>query len=1002
MRKGMVAFAVAVMALQMMAGNDVASLPGWSSDFHASTNLAIQSHIPLVMIWGNRGCQHCQRLEADVQNEEFSNWRESTKYRFCFVLGTLGKDPDGAKGARLFAGTAGGTHASPRSYPLVCVYWKKPDGTMSTWSFTTESAETVRMYAERYFAGYVPVLGPDEFSFVVSDTDFDRLEAEPTTPYVDVPLQRKINRGGIATNRLVVTWRDAHLPPTTNLVVWGNVETQRLVRVNLPRGDAAFAEGDKIQVLLQDESGLSKTGSIHFVSARASSVHNPKFVGEPFDFGEWTMDYEAAKRKGGYVLANFSGGLWCPDCNGIDSMLFLDARFTEWAASNRVSLVLFDQGLSTSPATAAGNGKARLLTYAAGPSYFREGRPLISGASYLSRKAISPSAAAARIAMTTRFTQDWLAPDSTAARLGNPTLLLVKDDKVTVRVNLHVDGYAYDPEENIARLTEALRLADGDGEADNYVATTTRTLSDGETRTAAFQINDRTECFRIKDAKPGVWRFSVTNSTADVDVAVSVCTGGVAVASGVGTATVELTAAMLAANPCLRLVAYPDEAEKVCTARGASAFTASATCAMLAPPTETDPHKLNPFLGKKRAKQTMPLMASIGDKELLAGTLTVSIASRNKISAKFVGAAAKTYSFSGTWQDQDAANGKLTATMEKKDARLQLSLAADGTLEAKAFISGSAMYIGDGSTVEMSGEVGLPTASGSFARYSGRYTVQLPAVSCEPEGLLMGGIALTLDMTSALAVKSGKVKYNAVLPNGKAVTGTAFLSASHMVDESGAVKECAVLPVFSRVSRQIFGAVLRIKPDGAGTWESPHDADGLNVVGVEDGTIAYCVSQGKVDSLSVHEAYGSWFRAGSTLADLRGRFELSDTFSMVFGEVAGSERYGAVVEGPSATLRIAGKKLSVVNQSGAVKIASYAAKTGMIKGKCKIRFEGRVCSGQFACVVLPGWIDCHCVEGFIERPFAAGTLWFADYVKRAGRWTSVVRSVPVEIQASQP
>lgn len=883
-RNGGGAFTAAVLALQALAGGDALSIPGWSSDFHASTNLAIQAHVPLVMIWGNRGCEHCQRLEADVQEAGFADWRAASGYQFCFVLGSLGKDPANAKGARTFSGTAGGTMASPRSYPFVCVYWRRPDGTLSARSFTTESADTVRAAAEDCFAGYVSVRDPDEFFFGVSNTAYDRLEAEPGTPYVDVPLARKINRGGIATNRLVSIWPEALLPPATNLVIWSGAETQKLVRVDLSRGSAVYPEGKQLELVLDDASGQIQTGAVHFVSAQASSVHNPKFVGEEFDFGEWTMDYEAAKRKGGYLLANFSGGLWCPDCDGIDNTLLADPRFTAWAVSNRVSLVLFDQGRSSSPATAEGNGTARLLTYAAGPCYFRDGRPLVSGASYLSRKAISPDAAAARIEMTTRFTQEWRPAGSSAARLGNPTFLFVKDDKVSGRVDLKVDGYVYDPEENIRRLSDMLRQIDEGG-------------------------------------------------------------------------------------------TDPSETTP--------------------PPVEI----VNPYRGKKRQKQTIPLVAQVnGDSRLLTGTLAVSIASKDKITAKYVGAGSKTYSFSGIWQKQDAATGMLSATLTKKEATLVLSLATNGTLMSTLTLPGRATYWGGTETIKMEGKIGL-ARTGAFAPYAGCYTVQMPTLGSKPEGCATGGISLSLKMTTASAIKAGRMTYSVVLHNGKTVSGNAVLDIGN--DEAGV--ECACLPIFVRSSQRVFGALLQIAPNGAATWSAPIRAEELNVVGAADKTVAYCLMREKITVLTTHEIFGSWFATGSTPKTLCQRFSLGDAFcaSVVADGFARSERYGDVVTLPSATVGISGKKFVTRAAVGGMKLSAYAVKTGIVKGRGKIRFSGHVVEGQFVGIVMPGWIDCQCVEGFVERPFASGAFWFTDYMKVSGRWRSVVRSMPFELAVEQ-
>ena len=169
----------------------VSELPGWRGDFVNCTNEAIQANQPLVLVWANRFCGHCAELEEDLQRAAFTAWKADKEYIFCFVEGTgiNAKDPDTAPGAKEFARTACGTKTgTPSSYPFVCVYWQKSDGTVSAMRFSTESAVDVAKAATLYFKGWTPYRDPDRFSFPISGEAFDRLEAVSATRYVDVPV----------------------------------------------------------------------------------------------------------------------------------------------------------------------------------------------------------------------------------------------------------------------------------------------------------------------------------------------------------------------------------------------------------------------------------------------------------------------------------------------------------------------------------------------------------------------------------------------------------------------------------------------------------------------------------------------------------------------------------------------------------------------------------------------------------------------------------------------
>ena len=584
MKKLIIAGAIITFSVVLQA---VEQLPGWRSDFAACTNEAVQANKPLVLVWGNRFCSHCAALEEDLQGDSFTKWKSDKEFIFCFVegLGINGLDPDYAIGSKEFAGTAGGTkNTRPGSYPYVTVYWQKTDGTISATRFSTESALAVAKAAAQYFEGWTPTRDPDIFSFPVSGNEFDRLEALATTRYVDVPINREIVSGGIVTNSIVATWPVDKVVATTNQIIWAADETDKLVRVSLEHGEFSFQAGEALELRLMDGNGMFLAESnVQFIDDPGNSVLNAKWIGEEFDYGEWTMDYEAAKKKDGHVLAMFSGVLWCPYCYGMETSLLASKSFTNWAKDNKVSLVLFDQSRASTPATAAGSGQARLLDYTSGASSTRSGG-IASGAGYLSRKSIGQAEARKVIDSVTKLTADWLAPGSTAARLGNPTVLLVKDDKVEARFTPWRDADKfYDPDENIGRLNDLLLLS-GRDESSNYIQTTDRTLAPDTEEPIEFQINDRVECFRLDGIGEGVWSFSVTNTATDAEIAIALCTGDTTLATGTMALTHRISSAEAAQTLYVRLTAYGDTYENVCRGNVSSVFTSGVVATRLPEP----------------------------------------------------------------------------------------------------------------------------------------------------------------------------------------------------------------------------------------------------------------------------------------------------------------------------------------------------------------------------------------------------------------------------------
>lgn len=547
----------------------------WTSDFDAALELADEEHIPMVGFWGSEDCGYCALMKSTgLLSDEFKAWVQTHKIVMCYVE-VPGNQTSIMTPAKAFIK---GENRSGE-YPFMTFYWNKADGSTVKADFSGRKGDippyTKGKLGEQFVAGlnyffgtYKPTPSYRGGYFSVTNLPHARLEAVVNkTASVAIPLYRTAT--GVATNKLQVG------SAAQVAVVWGANEKSKTYTHTLTAAEKSKTGAIALKLYDADGKTVESTSAINVVNEPATSVSNPKWLGEEFDYGEWTMDYAAAKKKGGRVLVNFSGVLWCPYCAGVEKTLLASAKFKEWAQRNQISLVLFDQSRAASPATAAGNGTARLLSYAEGNSNTLGGPA--SGAAYLSRKSISASAAASQIALTTKYTAQWLGADSTAARLSNPSFLLVENDKVVARVNLFrtTEGGSpvYDVDENIARLNEALALA-GHDEKNDFRKTTALTLAPNETKRATFQINDAAEWFRLTGLKAGAWKAEAT----DKNVTVSIYSTTNELASGAGAATAVLTAAQAAGACYVKLAAYTDKTVKYATtAPNGTTFTASVT-----------------------------------------------------------------------------------------------------------------------------------------------------------------------------------------------------------------------------------------------------------------------------------------------------------------------------------------------------------------------------------------------------------------------------------------
>lgn len=404
-----------------------------------------------------------------------------------------------------------------------------------------------------------------------------------------------------------------------------------------------------------------------------------------------------------------------------------------------------------------------------------------------------------------------------------------------------------------------------------------------------------------------------------------------------------------------------------------------------------DRSSCNPRLGTARKNQTVPLFVRCGEADIVAGTLTLAVTRSNRISAKYAGTESGTVAFTGNWQAIDAVTGTVSASFESKGAVLALSMNAAGTVAAELEVPSGRSCFAEGDSVVF-GAVSPWPQSGSFAAYEGNYNVTFPREGAVPASEPSGTGFMALKMTTAPAVRSGMVRYAGWLPDGSAVSGSAKL----VPDAHGSGR--ATLPVFRRMSRNVFSAALEIAADAVHSWDDTGDPFARQVVNAADGTVAFSLHRDpKWTYSSLHGAYGSYYVPYVSPAGLVALFYGPGyTYSMAFDAAAAmqSDSHGALAPpGPFQVLP-GERKLALAGATEGLTF-SYSPMTGVFSGSGKLVFgDGKSTTGYYRGIVIPGWSDCGCgLDDVTVRPFGSGTFKFRD--TSGGK--TVVRSIAVDI-----
>ena len=94
--------------------------PGyWHADLAACRAKAEKEKIPMLAVWSNDGCFHCQIFEKAVNSDAFKEWQKTSGYIYCFICSVDADSPQGSANYTWCKGPG----AKLKDWPLCRLYW---------------------------------------------------------------------------------------------------------------------------------------------------------------------------------------------------------------------------------------------------------------------------------------------------------------------------------------------------------------------------------------------------------------------------------------------------------------------------------------------------------------------------------------------------------------------------------------------------------------------------------------------------------------------------------------------------------------------------------------------------------------------------------------------------------------------------------------------------------------------------------------------------------------
>ena len=367
----------------------------FTSQWKKAKAYADANEVPIVALMVKTDCSNCKALEESIAGAmksggAFATWMERGLGSQVVLVVSV----DGLTESCLSFFGANGT------YPFIGVYWP---GHVKKWTSLSESKtqSKFRSTAESWLKGYSVYNGGD-FE-LETETEGNRYEIESNDKSVTVPVAfKRAATSKAADDTLVIKAGGKTL--ATKTISWTVGQANQTVDVTIPAGTLKSG-GDQVTMVLNGKEEMTR--HITYVTAPVSSA-NPLWIGErsdptangddapALDFGEWTMDLDAAKNlakaQDGYTLLLVTGALWCPNCRNFENnfqTLDRDASgkssFERWAKDRKVALAVVDVGRLSDGV----DDTPTLLSAKAGKSSLFDGG-VASGLGYLTRKQADP------------------------------------------------------------------------------------------------------------------------------------------------------------------------------------------------------------------------------------------------------------------------------------------------------------------------------------------------------------------------------------------------------------------------------------------------------------------------------------------------------------------------------------------------------------------------------------------------------------------------------------
>lgn len=393
---------------------------------------------------------------------------------------------------------------------------------------------------------------------------------------------------------------------------------------------------------------------------------------------------------------------------------------------------------------------------------------------------------------------------------------------------------------------------------------------------------------------------------------------------------------------------------------------------------------VNPAVVKSRTISDIRLIEV--DSQVLEGLVTLTIPRTGRLSAKLRSIHYGTVAFaapswSGFGADERTLEAVLTCTTDK-DLTFKVAVAPDGAVTMSDF---------DGYSLWIPGEAF--TAVKTAKDWEGPYNVSLAPQAPEAGDnapLATGAGYVIVKKLSASGLKTGKVTYAGLLPNGKGVSGSTILTPEVWNGDKDNWDK-ASLAVVSMSSSDRLSTVMDIARRGAsdtvpGTWfRKPVTAaacrwEHVETVPEASYTVDFEVYGTKYDKtedfenccLLAFETTSLKFFAVNPEALFFEKYGLPDAWQ--------TTGYGLDVSSSAKT----GNRI-LKQATGAAKGFTFTldAANGLVSGAFTLPTDENAVPMKFKAVVMPGWGAASCTscggdESAADRPFVSGSAWADD------------------------